>query len=107
MKEYQKLVERYTQAATAARFGDKAAHADKAKIMNEIRHVERSEAKAGRVLSRNVTLDGRVEVGAVEVDSKRSLQEEYVRKFDDEKIVKLGGAETTMRKYHAKRLLKK
>ena len=37
--------------------------------------------------------------------SKRSLQEEYVRKFDGDTEVVVNGEQTTLQKFHAKRLL--
>lgn len=48
----------------------------------------------------------RAAIRAVNRKGKRSLQEEYVRRFDKETIVKIGGKETTLHDHHAERLLK-
>jgi len=80
---------------------DKAVRKEKATVMQEIRQIERESARRG------VHLDG----GAVlsEHDSKRSLQEEYCRRFDNTNPVKLnrGGREVedTMQGHHRARLL--
>jgi hypothetical protein len=105
MGQYEKAWEAYNKAAAIAKTGNGQAKEEKAKIMNEIRQIERAAARDGKILNARPGTDGTVTVEVKEIDSKRSLQEEYVRKFDDEKVVKLGGKETTLRKYHAKRLL--
>lgn len=105
-KEYQAAQQKYQQLAKAAANGDTVARADKAKVVNEIRAIEREAARAGTVLSAVVKGD-KVEVHTQDAPSKRSLQEEYVRKFDAEKKVNLGGKEQTLRDYHSKRLLGK
>ena len=102
--EYEKAHAQYRTLAKAALGGDKQAHADKAKVMNDIRSIERESARAGTVLSAKYAGD-RVVVNEKKVASKRSLQEEYIRKFDSEKTVNLNGKEQTLQEYHTKRLL--
>lgn len=102
--EYKKLHESYRNLAAKAKAGDKEAHAAKAVVMGEIRHAEREAANAGKPLS--ATYQGEsVVVNVGEASSKRSLQEEYVRKFDDERPVNINGEEQTLRQFHRRRLL--
>lgn len=80
--------------------------------MNEIRSIERDAARDGTVLSAVYRPD-KVEVRSKQTHKKRSLQEEYVRKFDAEVTVMLpdepGGEarEQTLQEYHSRRLLGK
>ena len=110
--EYEKAHATYRALAKAAASGDKQAHADKAKAMNEIRNIEREAARAGTVLSATYAPGDKVVVRSERTDGKRSLQEEYVRKFDPEVTVMLPDAaggepkEQTLREFHTKRLLK-
>lgn len=115
--EYAKTVDTYKTLAAKARAGDKQALADKAKAMNDIRSIEREAAGAGKILARAGAIAPRTSPtekrrpvsasGVVrETSTKRSLQEEYVRRFDDKKMVDLGdGKPTTLREFHSKRLL--
>jgi hypothetical protein len=107
--EYEKAHLAYRALAKAALGGDKQAHADKAKAMNGIRDIEREAAREGTILSAQYAGD-RVLVKQEQTSSKRSLQEEYVRKFDAEKTVNISRPdqpvkEQTLREYHSKRLL--
>jgi len=102
--EYKKAVDAYNALAKKALSGDAQARADKAKAMNEIRSIERDAARSGVVLRRDGT--------RIETHAKRSLQEEYVRRFDAKtpvRIVGRGGKEevTTLAKHHSRRLLGK
>lgn len=104
--EYELAHKKYRELAKAAAGGDAAAKADKAKVMNDIRHIEREAARAGTVL--NATYQGeKIVTSSQQTNSKRSLQEEYVRKFDAEKTAMINGKEQTLRDYHSKRLLGK
>lgn len=104
---YQKAHEKYRALAKAAMGKDVAADAakiDKAKAMNEIRNIERQSARDGKVL--NAVYKGdQVIVETTDAPTKRSLQEEYVRKFDDNKRVVIDGKEQSLREFHSKRLL--
>jgi hypothetical protein len=84
MAEVTKLRAKYDELAEKARNGDAQAFKDKAKAMQEIREHERAENRKG----------------------KASLQQEYVRKFDDETpvVLEAGAAPTTLRAHHEKRL---
>jgi hypothetical protein len=104
--DYEKAHADYRALVKAAATGDKKAHAEKAQAMNEIRKIERDSARAGTVLSAEYKGE-RLVVNTTQAESKRSLQEEYVRKFDGEKKVRIDGKETTLRDYHKKRLLGK
>lgn len=102
--EYKKAHETYRALADKARNGDPQAKADKAKAMQDIRAIERASAREGKVLS--ATYKGNsVVVDAAETRSKRSLQDEYVHKFDGESKVNINGKEQTLREFHSKRLL--
>jgi hypothetical protein len=102
--EYKKLHESYRNLAAKAKAGDKDAHAAKAVVMNEIRQAERESARAGKVISAQYQADS-VVISTEETSSKRSLQEEYIRKFDDERPVTINGQEQTLRQFHRRRLL--
>lgn len=110
--EYKKAHERYRQAAALHVRGQGLdgkpleGRSDKAKIMGEIRQMERESARDGKVLSA-VYKGDQVVVNSKEISTKRSLQEEYIRKFDEEKTAMLNGKEQTLREYHAGRLLKR
>lgn len=111
MSEYKKAVQTYNALAEKAKAGDKQAHADKAKAMLEVRQIQRQAAREGTILSHNMK-EGQVVVSTEDAPTKRSLQEEYVRSFDDKAEVKVGNQHqeeqvTTLRKYHSKRLLGK
>lgn len=103
---YQKLHEQYRALAKAAGKGDENAKADKAKVMNDIRAIEREAARAGTILTA-VYNGNKVEVEKVDTDSKRDLQKEYIRKFDAEKKAIIDGKEQTLQEFHRKRLLGK
>lgn len=102
--QYQKLHQDYRALAAKAAEGDKDAKRDKARVMNEIRATEQESTRNGRILSAQYRGDT-VAVEVKETHTKRSLQEEYVRSFDNEKTVMIGGKEQTLHDYHSKRLL--
>jgi hypothetical protein len=77
---------------------------DKAKAMSEIRQIERQAAKEGKILSA-VYKGDKIETQVTETTSKKSLQEEYCRKFSDKAVVNVGGKPQTLREFHTKRLL--
>jgi hypothetical protein len=110
--EYKKAHEAYLKAAEAARGGDKDAFKAKAKIVNEIRQMERLANREGRPLNAVYRDANTVEVQVGNAPTKRSLQEEYVRKFEnrgaggEEPIVSVGGKNQKLSEYHRKRLLK-
>lgn len=101
--EYEKAHARYRELAKAAANGDAAAKAEKAKVMNDIRAIEREAARAGTILSARQEKD-RLVFSQTETRSKKSLQDEYVHRFDDSKQVEINGEKTTLRQYHKKRL---
>lgn len=114
--EYRKECARYAEEARKAKGGDTDAVKEKAKAMNTIRLMEREAAKAGVIVRRPGTklpgtTDGQprrvlrqAEV-VKETDTKRSLQEEYCRRFDGNRQVVINGQKTTLREHHTKRLL--
>jgi L-lactate utilization protein LutC len=93
---YEKAYSAYAELAAKAAEGDPAARKDKVKAMAEVRGLERQAAREGVILS------GGKKLG--EARSKRSLQEEYINKFDNERPVKISEKETTMRAWHKQRL---
>jgi hypothetical protein len=97
--EYQKAHQAYRKAVAEN-------PKDKAKAMNEIRNIERANAREGKILSAIYRGDT-VVVETKDAPSKRDLQGEYIRKFDAAKTVPIGGKEQTLREYHTKRLLKR
>lgn len=99
MQKYEAANKRYAEALAKSKTGDAVAFADKAKIVGEIRQMERDAAKQGTIIENGKHLG--------ETETKRSLQEQYVRKFDNERPVNINGKETTMQAYHRDRLLKK
>lgn len=104
--ELKKLYERLNAAREKAREGDKVARKDKEKIMSEIRNTERQLAREGKPVS--VSADGdSVRITLGECDTKRSLQEEYVRRFDAATPVRINNREQTLREYHRRRLFGK
>ena len=111
--EYEKAHATYRNLAKAAAAGDKTAHADKARAMNDIRQIEREAARAGTVLSATYGTGDRVTLHREETTPKHELQGEYIRKFDGEARVRIpdkaGGEpkEQTLREFHKKRLLGK
>jgi CTP-dependent riboflavin kinase len=111
MSEYKKAWQTFKALDAKSAGGDKEAQREKIKVMQDIQSIERQAAKEGTILS--ATINGeQVTVQTKDAPTKRSLQEEYCRKFDDESLVKVGNATdgeevTTLRKYHQKRLLGK
>lgn len=104
-KEYEQAYRKYNELAKAAAGGNEAAKADKAKAYQEVRAIERSAARSGTILKPvQKTPTGPVTIEAKEASSKKSLQEEYARRFDDKAQVVLNDQKTTLRQYHAKRL---
>lgn len=104
--DYAKLVEKKQQLDKLSRAGNAEAKAEKARIGEDIRNIEREQNRAGKPISATMRGDKAV-VTVGDAPSKRSLQEEYCRKFDAEKVVNIGGREQTLRQYHERRLLKK
>lgn len=110
--EYETAHAKYRELARASANGDQKAKADKAKVMNDIRGIEREAARGGTVLSATYAPD-KVVVRSQPTHSKRSLQEEYVRKFDGETVVEIADKagseprEQTLQEYHRRRLLGK
>lgn len=104
---YQTLRQKYHDTAEASRNGNKQAFVDKAKLMSDVRAMERDAAREGTILIPTRDTAGKVQVKTSSAPSKRSLQEEYVRKFDDKKQVKIGDRVTNLREYHSERLLGK
>lgn len=103
--EYTQAHQKYRALTAKVRdSGDAVAKADKAKAMNEIRNIERDSARNGKVLSA-VYKGDKVVVDVKDAPTKRSLQEEYVRKFDAEKPVIIDGKEQNLQDYHRRRLL--
>jgi hypothetical protein len=105
-KAYEQAHTKYRDLAKRAANGDAGAKADKAKVMQEIRGIEREAARAGTTLKAVYTGD-KVQISAETGRSKRSMQEEYVYKFDGEKAVQIGGKEQTLQEYHRDRLLRR
>lgn len=107
MTEYEKAYATYNQLATRAKSGDRVAMADKAKAMNEVRAIERDAARSGTILTPIGSARG-ITVETASAASKRSLQDEYVRKFDANKAVcEIAGKQQTRADYHRARLLGK
>lgn len=132
--EYEKAWNRYRELADRAAKGDQQAKREKARVREETHAMEREAAKAGRILSPIVGRDGKVKADVRETDTKRDLQSEYVRRFDNSKPVVISsgrpeeqpivtdpngkpavdehgqamrGKVQTLRQYHAKRVLGK
>lgn len=117
--EYEKAQAVYHDLAKRAAGGDHKAHQEKAQAMLEIRKIEREAARAGTILSATHDKNtGKIATSSKEAPAKRSLQEAYVRKFqsqdgEPDPIVqiqeKAGGpmVQTTLAKFHSKRLLGK
>lgn len=84
----QSLQKKYDELLDKSKKGDRQAFLDKAKVGTELREAQRAENAKG----------------------KRSLQEEYVRKFDGETPVEIPpkagepAKVTTLREHHANRL---
>ncbi len=109
--EYIKAHQTYRALVKAAAGGDPVAKADKARAMNDIRNIEREAARAGTILSATYAPGDKVNVQTTQTHAKRSLQEEYVRKFDDKTTVMIADKpgsepkEQTLQEFHRKRLL--
>lgn len=99
---YQKAHQKYREAVKS---GSRPAdgQSDKARAMNEVVAIEREAAREGINLSAAYRGD-QVVVSHTEGDTKKSLQQEYVRKFDNEVETKIDGKEQTLRDWHRKRL---
>lgn len=105
MSDYVKAQKQYAELAAKAREGDKTAFKDKAKVMADIRSIEREAARAGTVLSYvHNPKTKQSEVVSKKAPPKRELQGEYIRKFDDKRVVKIDGKETTLQDWHRERL---
>lgn len=96
-KEYEAAHNAYRKLADAAAKGDVKAKEDKLQAFQTVRAMEREAAKGGVVLR-----DGKI-VGTG-IPTKKSLQEEYIRKLDGEKQVEIDGKETTVRQHAKERL---
>ena len=118
--EYESAHAKYRELAKLAASGDSAearkAKNDKAKVMNDIRAIEREAARAGSKLSAVYRADGKIDVSSKDMPTKRELQGEYIRKFSagdggPEPEVKglewQGKPVKTLSEYHSKRLLGK
>lgn len=106
--EYENAHAEYRKLAKAALEGNEQARRDKSKAMQSIIEIEREAARAGTIL--NAVYKGdKIETIKEQTESKRSLQEEYCRKFDNEKKVQMGEGQppVTLREYHKSRLLGK
>lgn len=108
-KELTTAYAKYNELNGKSKAGDKAAQAEKPKLMNEIRNIERQSARDG-VVTNPVTRRDATVIETKNTSSRRSLQEEYVRRFDDKVQVKIdqrGAAPFTgtLREFHSKRLL--
>jgi hypothetical protein len=99
-EKYSRLQERRRAAKTAE---------ERHKMAPEIRAMEREAAKAGKILTAVPKAGGKFAVEVKQTSSKRSMQEEYCRKFSDEAqvILKDGEKPITLREHHEKRLLGK
>lgn len=107
-KEYQKLQGDYQAALAKSKAGDPAARTEKAKIAGELRQAEREAARSGTVLN-PVIRGGKLIVQETPAPTRRSLQEEYTRSYDDNVQVKIDRKEAepfvgTLRQFHRKRL---
>ena len=106
--EYEKAHLEYRKLAKAAANGDATAKKLKADAMAEIRNIERASARAGTILSAVVNKDESITVHQQPTRSKRSLQEEYVHKFADDKLKEplefRGKKYDSLRDYHKARL---
>jgi hypothetical protein len=102
-ESYKKAHQRYRDTVKA---GSKPAEgqSEKSKAMEEVVAIEREAAKQGINLEAVYRGDN-VAVSHTVSDTKRSLQEAYVREFDGEMPVNVGGREQTLREYHKRRLL--
>lgn len=98
-KSYHDEVKRYRELAARAAEGDAQARKDKAKAMNTLRAMEREAAREGQVWSLGVKV--------AEGPTKRSLQEDYIRRHDDKRVVEINGVRQTLREFHSRRLLGK
>ena len=109
-EQYKKKWDAYEVSKSKAAAGDRGAMADKAKQRVELKQMEREAARDGVVLEPAADKQGRYTgtVSAEETETKRSLQQEMVRKFDREAVVKFktpqGEYEGDLRTYHEKRL---
>jgi len=103
--EYEQAHENYRKLVKAAAGGDKKAFEEKAKAMGAIREIERNSARAGTILS--ATYKGeKIETSKEQTESKKSLQEEYCRRFDDKVKVQISEdvPAVTLRQHHKQRL---
>jgi hypothetical protein len=113
--DYRKLYERRNELDKASARGDSKARADRAKVAEDLRKMERAAAREGTVLSGG-------QVVREDAPTKRSLQEEYCRNFTKgvaadsaEPVVRIVDARHpesapfvgTRSAYHRKRLLGK
>jgi len=81
-----------------------AARADKVRASLHVQEIESDMRRQGQ--NPKVTYRGdNVEVKITQSPAKRSMQEAYVRDFDNKTIVKIGDKEQTLRQYHSKRVL--
>lgn len=109
VEKYTKKFQEYVDMAKAARNGGNAAggidaRESKAQLRQECREMERESNRDGQIMTATVNRSGRVSVEVKEADSKRDLQGEYLRKFNNEAPVRVGGQDQTLRQYHKKRL---
>lgn len=109
-QQYQDLHSKYAALAKKSADGDLTARKEKAKVFQDVRSMEREAARDGYVLAGGKD-QTKAATGREQVATKRSLQEEYVRKFEspdgkDPEVV-LNGEKITLARHHRKRLLGK
>jgi len=104
--DYENVHAEYRKLAKAAAGGDTEALKQKAGVMQHIRQIERESARAGTVLNAVYEKD-RIKVDKTQVRSKRSMQEEYIGKFDGEKqvVVDDNTGPETLQNFHRRRLI--
>lgn len=104
-KPYEKAVQAYRQAQASGN------RADKVKASLEMREIERAANRDGKPLLTEQRGDRLIVRTQENVPTKRELQGEYIRKFDEEKRVRIADRpgeepkEQTLREFHGKRLL--
>lgn len=102
-KEYEKAYREYSALAQKANDSSieakdrNQAFKDKARAFEQVRGAEREAARQGTILAKG-------QVVKENIPTKRDLQSEYIRKFDDKTPVVIDGKETTLQAFHRRRL---
>ena len=108
-KEYTEAYGRYAGLVEKSKRGDAAAREEKAKVAADLRAMERQANREGRVLTPVNRGGNRIAVETTDAPTRRSLQEEYVRRFKDVpvKFKRRDGREFegSLRDYHRERLM--